>query len=195
MPRKNNQLIPGQENLFIGGDGSPESPARPVSTWQEIETNPRIKSPYIIGDPSVPHVNLQARAELLLEAATKQGYANKRELGLQDAVRIEPHATKLWGKYKGKTDTVVKGASKNAEIYEKEAKQAFWKATGLEALVAVGMVSRQEAKALGRVWYRSFNKKFSGDKKPKEKGDLKRQITAQKKIRKLQAEEQGRHAA
>jgi|SRR5665213_3473363 len=195
MSRKNNQPLPGQENLFIGGDGSHEHQSRPVSTWQEIEDNPLLKSPYIVGDPNVPQVDIQTRAELLLNAATKQGYANQRALGLADAVEIEPHSTEIWGRYKRKTELIVEGAQRNASTHEKEAKQAFWKATGLEVMIAAGVIGRAEAQALGRVWYRRFNGKFSGEQKPKEKGALKRQITAQKRMKKRQSAEQDSQAA
>lgn len=194
-PRRNKQPAPGQEALFVGGDITAAYGSRPISSWQEVAANPLLKSPYIVDDVKVLKLDVQTRAGLLLEAATKQGYANQRELGLQNAVQIEPHSTEIWGRYKRKTDTVVEGASKNAKQYEKEARQAFWKATGLEAMVATGDVSRDKAKALGRVWYRSFNKKFSGDEKPRQKAGLKKQITAQKKLKKQQAADQSRRAA
>lgn len=150
-------------------------------------------------------VDVQTRALFLRSSAINHGKSNSR-IGMSDAVLIEPHSTEIWGRLKRSTEIRVQGALNNATEFEKKAKKDFWIATGLGAVVASREldIGEDEAKALARVWYRSFTRKMYGGesgeaaKKIKSRfiGNLNRQITAQQRLRRLAKQKRaGRDAA
>ncbi len=191
MARRKPSEISGQENLFLGGDANDYSDST-FRTWQEVESNPLLRSAHIRGSIAAPAVDVSTRAHYLRSAAVNQGKANQRVDGLGDGVHIEPHATEIWGRLKEKTPYVVEHAAENAVGYANQARRDFWVATGFAAVIASGMINRDEAQALSRVWFRNFNTKSkggkTGDKAKKAKqefvGGFGKQITAQKKLKK-----------
>lgn len=86
----------------------------------------------------------------------------------------------------------VDRAQDNIPGFEAQSKKDFYAATGLAAMIAAKLVTKPEAQALARVWYRDFTRKSYGGKngaegqkaKARFVGDFSKQITAQKKIKK-----------
>lgn len=137
-------------------------------------------------------VDIALRANYLKSAAINHGKANQR-IGFGDAVDIEPHSREIWGRYKGSTRKRVNRALDNVSGFETQAKKDFWIATGLGAVVAhkeLG-ISKDEAQALARVWFRDFNRKSQGGKSSREAakakskflGGFNKQLTAQKRLK------------
>lgn len=96
MARRKPIHIEGQADLFVGGSVKGEYGGSPVRTWQEIETNPALGSPFILNQNTLA-VDVASRAHYLRSAAINQGKANQRR-GFADAVEIEPHASEIWGR-------------------------------------------------------------------------------------------------
>lgn len=187
MSRKNTSPIQGQESLFVGGSNGNEYSDPAFHTWQEVESNPLLKSPYLHGDITAPAVDIESRAYHLSKALIAMGKANQRE-GFGLAASIEPHASEIWGRYKRGTDKVVERATDNIVGFNEEAKRNFWQATGFTVLRASGLMNKAELDARAKGTWTDFSRRFAGpphrERRDKFKRNLRKQMTAQKMIKK-----------
>jgi len=186
MARKQPEIAKNQEPLFTGVQTTSEGSGGNFHTWEEIENNPALKSPYLEGDITYPAVDLELRAHHLHKALIAMGKANQRE-GFGLASRIEPHASEIRGRYKRSTDARVRHATSNVESFMQEAKREFWSATGFAALRASGLMPEGELDARGAQMWRDFSRRFAGPPhrpaRDRYKANLKKQITKQKKLK------------
>lgn len=188
MARKQPEITKDQGQLFTGVPTTQEGSGGNFHTWEEIESNPALKSPYLEGDVVYPAVDLQSRAHHLHEALIAIGKANQRE-GFGLASRIEPHASEIRGRYKKGTDARVRHATSNVESFMQDAKREFWSATGFAALRASGLVPKDELDARAAQMWRDFSRRFAGPPhrpgRDRYKANLKKQITKQKRLKRV----------
>lgn len=119
------------------------------------------------------YVNLNERAEYLLEAISAISQRTKR-LGFDTASNTPEHSQPIFERYEDATSNVQAGAARNAEKYLKEAKIAFQKATGFQALRAIRYAPRHELNARARQAWEDFDDKLGGRKSGKERDEYRK---------------------
>jgi hypothetical protein len=145
------------------------SNGKDYETWQKSSQptpaeQPNHAIPTIYGKPG-SYVDLHERAKLLTSSLQAIGKANQR-VGFVDAAEVPPHRSDIWGRYARNTPRVIEGADRNRSEYQLQAKNDFWKATGLVALQSANMADKHTRDAMGRTMWRDFSKKFGGVGQP-----------------------------
>lgn len=151
------------------------------------EPSVELAQPVAIKGPEFPTVDLAERAELLCEALGAFGLRNQR-LGFDYASNTRQHDGPIWARYRGQTPKVQEGAQANSEKFLKDAKRAFWKATGTTAMRGKGFGSDEELDAGGRKMWRDFTSKYEHtSKKPQRDKYIKRLKRTIKRINKAES--------
>jgi hypothetical protein len=157
MPKKLHIPMEGEQPLFLTGS-SGERPL--LHTWEQMERFPGLSdAPFT--DVEAPSNDLFKRYYHLGSALLYLGRSSQRR-GFGHAVKIEPHATQIWGEYKAVTPVVAEGAARNVDKFEVEAKKEFGKATGFITLITAETISKEEAQERARVMWDDFYFKFAG---------------------------------
>ena len=153
---KRPEINPDQSKLFILPPQQGDVRTQGVQNWQDAESNP-------VYGPEGSYVDVHSRSALLVEALGALSARNQRA-GFGSAVALPPHDKKIHGNYGRHTDKVVAGAQRNHDLFEEEAKRKFWQASGIPDLQKSGLISKEDAKELGKVFWRDFIGEFGGVK-------------------------------
>ncbi len=181
MTRKHHGISPDQIPAF---ELHTENDSQILTTWQDDK--PTVNNDHSVYGPDGSYVVISERAHHLHDSLDSLGRRNQR-LGFIDAAETRGSSKEIWGRYGRGTLRVVEGAQRREDELLQKAKLDFWQATGISSMRAAGIVTKDEADAMGRSMWRQFSSKYGvpGGEPTKLRSREKR--TFQKQIKRAKA--------
>jgi len=124
------------------------------------------------------YVSVVDRAQHLIAALNAISQRNIRD-GIALAAYTEEYSAPIWANYRSATPNVLDGASNNRNIFQKELRENFWRATGFAALRGSKLMPEAQINPRAQKMWRDFNEAYAHPKKIKERNAYKRSLQKQ----------------
>ena len=124
------------------------------------------------------YVSVAERAGHLIAALNAISQRNIRD-GIALAAYTPDYSAPIWANYQSATPNVLDGASNNRNIFQKQLRENFWRATGFAALRGSKLMPDAQINPRAQKMWRDFNEAYAHPKKIKQRNTYKRRLQKQ----------------